>query len=67
MYYLVIENLGIKRCIDKYEKNIYKDGQTYNCLKNMPFNENGKKVAGTVKIRCIDDPGKITEAVVYAD
>jgi hypothetical protein len=67
MYYLVIENLGRKKCIDMYEKNIYKDDQFFNCLKNLPFKEDGKEIVGKVQIRCVADPGTATEAIIYSD
>ncbi len=67
MYYLVIENLGRKKCIDSYEKNIYKDDQFYNCLKKIPFAEKGKTIVGKVHIRCVADPEKRSEATVYSD
>jgi hypothetical protein len=67
MYYLVIENLGRKRCIEMFEKNIYKDDQFYNCLKDLPFKENGKEVVGKIQIRCIADPGNQNEATIYSD
>jgi hypothetical protein len=67
MYYLVIENLGRKKCIEKYEKNIYESGQSWDCLKNIPFVESGKKVVGKIQIRCIADPFGTTEAKIYSD
>ncbi len=67
MYYLVIENLGRKKCIDKHESNIYKDGQFYNCLRKLTFKESGKEISGTVKIRCVADPDIEKSAQVYRD
>jgi hypothetical protein len=67
MFYLIIENLGKKKCIDTNAQNIYEDDQFYNCLKNHPFKGSGKKVVGKVKIRCVSDPGNQTEATIYSD
>jgi hypothetical protein len=67
MYYLVIENLGRKRCIDKYETNVYKDDQFYDCLRRFPFEEKGRTLVSSVKIRCVRDPSAITEAYIYTD
>jgi hypothetical protein len=67
MYYLVIENLGKKKCIDKNESDIYKDGQIHNCLRKLTFDEDGKEICGMVKIRCVADPGKQITATVFCD
>jgi hypothetical protein len=64
MYYLVIMNLDVEKCIDKSKKDIYTATQSYNCLKDLPF---GKKVfVRNIKIRCIADPGNIINATVYS-
>jgi hypothetical protein len=65
MFYLVIENLSKKRCIDKSETNLYKDDQFYNCLRYLPFEGEGKVLVCTIKIRCVADPSELIEASVY--
>jgi hypothetical protein len=67
MYYLVIENLGRKRCIDKHETNVYKDYQFYDCLRRISFEEKDRILVSTIKIRCVRDPYTITEAYIYSD
>lgn len=67
MYYLVIENLGRKRCIDKHETNLFKDDHFYDCLRKLPFDEKGKTIVGKIKIRCLADPYAILEAFVYSE
>jgi hypothetical protein len=67
MYYLVKETLGRKRCIDINENNIYDDGQIYDCLKMIPFDENSVEYQRSVQIRCISAPGRKTTADVYKD
>lgn len=67
MFYLVKETMGRKKCIDMNEKNVYRNNQSYDCLKNYPFNENNKEWIGTLEIQCTNGPGKLTYADVYSD
>jgi hypothetical protein len=67
MYYLVKETMGMKRCIDINENDIYEDGQSYDCLKTLPFDETGVVLDRSIKIRCINTPGRKTTADVYKD
>jgi hypothetical protein len=67
MYYLVKETMGRKRCIDINENDIYDDGQFYDCLKLLPFDESCAKFERSVQIRCINAPGRKTSVDVYKD
>jgi hypothetical protein len=65
MYYLVIKNLGVERCIDKNKDDIYKDNQYYHCNLNLDFTK--KEFKRKIKIKCTGLPGKIINAIVYSD
>ncbi len=67
MHYLVIENLGKVRCIDKHEMNIYKNNQSWDCLKDLDFVPGSITAVGTVTIRCHADPSVQIEATIYSD
>jgi hypothetical protein len=65
MYYLTIKNLGVEKCIDKNIDDIYEDGQYYSYLPNFAFA--GEKIVKHIKIKCIEIPGPLYEAIVYSD
>ena len=63
MYYLVIKNLGVERCIDKNREDIYKSEESYNCHSDL---RSKKKVfIREIKIRCIEFPDSEIIAKVY--
>jgi hypothetical protein len=63
MYYLVIKNLGVERCIDKNRKDIYKNSESYNCHLDLGFRK--KIFIREIKIRCIEFPDSEIIAKVY--
>lgn len=65
MYYLAITNLETEKCIDKNIEDIYEEGQYYSCLPDFFFVKN--KIVRSIKIRCIEIPGKVFHAVIYSD
>lgn len=65
MYYLVIKNLGVERCIDKNENDIYTDNQSYDCQQSLSFIK--KEAIRKIKISCIELPGSLINATVYRD
>jgi hypothetical protein len=65
MYYLAIRNLGIEKCIDRNNNDIYEEGQFYSFLPNLSFVKNS--TVKTIKIRCIEIPGTLFTATVYSD
>jgi hypothetical protein len=65
MYYLAVKNLGVEKCIDKNRENIYEDGQYYSFLNNFFYVKN--KIVKSIKIRCVEIPGKVFHAVIYSD
>jgi hypothetical protein len=65
MYYLVIKNLGIEKCIDRNVEDIYEDGQYYSYLPDFFFVRH--KTVKSVKIKCLEMPGPVFSAIVYSD
>jgi hypothetical protein len=65
MYYLAIKNLGVEKCIDSNTENIYDDGQYYSFLPDILYVKN--TIVRSIKIRCIEIPGKVFHAVIYSD
>ena len=61
MYYLVIKNLGIERCIDTNRRDIFKSHESYNCHSDLGFRK--KVLIRELKIRCIEFPD--TEIIAY--
>ena len=65
MYYLVINNLGVQKCIDKNKNDIYENDQYYECVQDLEFIKN--KIIKKIKINCTEIPGSIIKATVYSD
>ena len=65
MYYLAIKNLGTEKCIDRNLEDIYENGQYYSCLPDFHYVKN--RVVRKLKIRCMEIPGKVLNAIVYSD
>jgi hypothetical protein len=65
MYYLTIKNLGVEKCIDKNIEDIYEEGQYYSYLPNFVFIK--ARIVKHIKIKCIEIPGPLYEAIVYSD
>jgi hypothetical protein len=65
MYYLVIKNLEVEKCIDKNEDDIYKDNQYYHC--NLKLDYVKKEFKRKIKINCIELPGTKITAIIYSD
>jgi hypothetical protein len=65
MYYLVIKNLGVEKCIDKNTEDIYNNNQSYDCKQALPFEK--KEQIRIIKIRCTGISGKLVNALVYRD
>lgn len=65
MYYLIIKNFGIERCIDSNETDIYIDDQYYSCLPDLDYNKTVFK--RTIRIRCTELPDRRISANIYSD
>jgi hypothetical protein len=65
MYYLVIKNLGVERCIDKNKDDIYRSYHSYDCHPDLYFRK--KVFIREIKINCIEIPDSEITAVVYSN
>jgi hypothetical protein len=65
MYYLVIKNLGVEKCIDKNKNDIYRSKGYYNCHSDLRFRK--KVLIREIKIKCIEFPDSEIIASVYSD
>lgn len=65
MYYLVIVNLGIKKCIAKNRNDIYSDG--YSCDCTLDLGPWGKNIVKRITINCINPSIQGIKAIVYRD
>jgi hypothetical protein len=63
MYYLVIRNLGVQKCIDRNRADIYVSGHCYTCSNDFPFIK--EKLIRRVWIRCGELPGPRLLATIY--
>jgi hypothetical protein len=67
MYYLVIETMGRKRCIDISEENIYASEQYYDCQSFHLFDETNKNKLSEIRIHCTASPTTDRAAEVWGD
>ncbi len=65
MYFLVVQNLGLERCIHRGEEDIYNDGMTFSCIPDLAFP--GGDVVREVSILCSEVPDPALVAKVYRD
>ncbi len=65
MYYLVIKNLGVEKCIDIRNEDYYTSTRIVNCQRSFDFGQ--VSFVRNIKIRCIESPETLIEAVVYTD
>jgi hypothetical protein len=65
MYYLVIQNLGVERCIHQSDEDVYIDGMAFSCTLDLGFFPN--KFLRDLSIVCIEVPDGPLKAKVYSD
>jgi len=65
MFYLVIKNLGIEKCIDISVSDIWIRGSHYDCRKNRKYNK--ERQVRRIFIRCIQNPGTRVLATIWQD
>jgi hypothetical protein len=65
MYYLVIKNLGVERCIDINGSDIWKSLRYYDCRKNLEFSKG--RVVRRIFIRCVQKPESRMLATIWHD
>jgi len=63
MYYLVIKNLGVQKCIDRNLADIYVSGNYYTCSNDFPFLK--EKYIRRLRIRCEELPDTRLLATIY--
>jgi hypothetical protein len=63
MYYLVIENLGVERCIHRSRKDRYGEGTSFSCTPDLEFP--GGELVREVSISCSEAPDPPLRAKVY--
>ena len=65
MYFLVIKNLGVEKCIDINKDDIYENGQHYKCNLDLDFVKN--RMVKNIRISCTGLPRSVINAIVYSD
>jgi|GEM_PF-1076202 hypothetical protein len=65
MYYLIIDNLGMKKCIHKSPQNIYTNNMHIGCAPSFTYSSNIQLIA-TITINCTGTANTI-QAGVFAD
>ena len=65
MYFLVVKNLGVERCVDRDEEDIYQDGMSFDC--RMDLDCQGQEFIREVEITCNELPGQRIKARVFRD
>jgi len=65
MFYLVIKNLGIEKCIDVNAEDIWVSGVTYDCRNELEFKK-GKRIR-RIFIRCSQNPFSRVLATIWHD
>ena len=63
MYYLVVQNLDVVRCIHRDKKDVYRDGMSFSCTPDLEFP--GGELVREIGITCSENPGLTVEAKVY--
>ena len=63
MYYLVVENLGVERCIHSGMDDLYRDGMSFSCIPDLEFP--GGEFLREISIECSEIPDPPLKARVY--
>ena len=63
MYCLVVQNLGVERCIHLCEDDIYMDGMSFSCTPDLEFH--GGEEVREIRINCTELPDPPLMAKVY--
>jgi hypothetical protein len=65
MYYLVVKNLGVEKCIHLSREDLYTDGMSISCTTGLDFP--GGEPVREVTILCTEAPDPPLTARVYRD
>lgn len=63
MFYLVVQNLGVERCIHRSEENVYTDGMSLSCTPALEFP--GGEPVKEISMFCSEVQGPPLRAKVY--
>ena len=63
MYYLVVQNLDVVRCIHRNKEDVYRDGMSFSCTPDLEFP--GGELVREIGITCSEVPDPPTRAMVY--
>ncbi len=63
MYYLVVQNLGVERCIHRSGDDVYTDRMSLNCTPDLEFP--GGDLVKEISISCSEVHGPWLRARVY--
>ncbi|HER07953.1 MAG TPA: hypothetical protein ENO20_03490 [Bacteroides sp.] len=65
MYYLVVKNLGVERCVDRNEEDIYQDGMCFDC--RLDLHCPGTQIVREIEITCNELPDERIRARVLRE
>ncbi len=65
MYYLVIQNLSVERCIHRSGDDIYNEGNSFSCTPDLEFRP--LELVREINILCSEVPNPPMPAKVYRD
>ncbi len=63
MYYLVVQNLGVERCIHTSKIDQYQNGMSFNCTQDLGFP--GGELIREISIICTELPDPPVKAKVF--
>ena len=63
MYYLVIQNLGVERCIHRSEDDVYTEEISLSCTPDLEFP--GGELLREIEVACSEVQGPLIRAKVY--
>ena len=65
MFYVIVKNLDVERCIHKNEADIYVDGMALRCTTDLGCSPG--TFVREVHIICTELPGELIKAEIYRD
>lgn len=63
MYYLVVQNLDVVRCIHKDVNDVYRDGMSFSCTPD--FECPAREMVREIRFFCSENPAVRVRARVY--
>jgi hypothetical protein len=65
MYFLLVKNLGVERCVDRNGEDVYHDGMSFDCRLDLECT--GSEFVREIEISCNELPDKSIRARVVRD